>query len=154
MRLFSLHFYETQCYGRLAVIVNFPWCFACFAYRKLDFYYIACVLCDTNWSNLKQLKETEIILHLYWMNKNFFVRWGFICYTFAGWKVRCAEYFPHSTYFEGIHSSAVRNSASPQIHKTPENGGVNSSIAGPNAFSVPSNGNVEKLQALKNLAIH
>ncbi|XP_073048390.1 N-terminal acetyltransferase A complex auxiliary subunit NAA15-like [Primulina eburnea] len=70
------------------------------------------------------------------------------------WKVRCAEYFPYSTYFEGIHSSAVRSSASHQIHKIPENGGINSSISGPHAFSVPSNGNVEKLQALKNLAIH
>ncbi|KAI3455389.1 hypothetical protein Pfo_012052 [Paulownia fortunei] len=65
------------------------------------------------------------------------------------WKVRCAEYFPYSTYFEGSRSSAVPK----QIHKLPENGSRNSSFADQSAVSLSSNGNVEKLEALKDLVI-
>ncbi|PPS07049.1 hypothetical protein GOBAR_AA13594 [Gossypium barbadense] len=35
------------------------------------------------------------------------------------WKVRCAEYFPYSTYFEGSRSSAVNNLFNNQEGKTP-----------------------------------
>lgn len=62
---------------------------------------------------------------------------------YVGWKVRCAEYFPYSTYFEGRHCSTLAtNKDSKQAHA--ENG----SIEFP-----PSNGKVETLDALKNLAI-
>ncbi|XP_024969080.1 N-terminal acetyltransferase A complex auxiliary subunit NAA15 isoform X2 [Cynara cardunculus var. scolymus] len=56
------------------------------------------------------------------------------------WKSRCAGYFPYSSYFEGRHCSANRDSK--QAHT--ENGSVE---------FLPSNGKVEKLEALKNLAI-
>lgn len=42
----------------------------------------------------------------------------------AGWRSRCAEYFPYSTYFEGSKSSAVMNSPSQQIEGTPQNEGA------------------------------
>ncbi|XP_039154993.1 N-terminal acetyltransferase A complex auxiliary subunit NAA15-like [Eucalyptus grandis] len=38
------------------------------------------------------------------------------------WKLRCAEYFLHSTYFEGSCSSAVLKSSYNQISHNPENG--------------------------------
>ncbi|XVF74641.1 hypothetical protein PTKIN_Ptkin13bG0127600 [Pterospermum kingtungense] len=65
------------------------------------------------------------------------------------WKVRCAEYFPYSTYFEGIHSSAVRNLNS-QDGKTPVNGGASHPEINQSANSLVSNG---KLEAFKNLTI-
>ncbi|KAH6756597.1 tetratricopeptide repeat protein [Perilla frutescens var. hirtella] len=66
------------------------------------------------------------------------------------WKVRCAEYFPNSTYFEGSCSSAVSNSSYHQNHKLSENGNPNSSFADQCASA---NGNVEKLDSLKDLVI-
>ncbi|KAI3463358.1 hypothetical protein Pfo_020021 [Paulownia fortunei] len=71
----------------------------------------------------------------------------------ARWKVRCAEYFPHSTYFEGGHSSAVPSSAYHKLHKIPENGGINGSIADQNAIPSSSNGNIEKLGAFTDIVI-
>ncbi|KAI5660569.1 hypothetical protein M9H77_29362 [Catharanthus roseus] len=56
------------------------------------------------------------------------------------WRSRCAEYFPHSTYFGGSRSSAVMNStAQQQMGKIPENGG-----AGQNTTSISSNGKLEE----------
>uniref|UniRef100_A0A5B7AM12 Putative N-alpha-acetyltransferase 16, NatA auxiliary subunit n=1 Tax=Davidia involucrata TaxID=16924 RepID=A0A5B7AM12_DAVIN len=66
------------------------------------------------------------------------------------WKVRCAEYYPYSTYFEGSCSSAIPNSAYNQVHKNPENGGANHPDANKSAESLPSNG---KLEAFKDLVI-
>ncbi|MBA0745386.1 hypothetical protein Gogos_007963 [Gossypium gossypioides] len=66
------------------------------------------------------------------------------------WKVRCAEYFPYSIYFEGSRSSAVNNSLNNLDTETPLNGGANGPdiIHSGNAFT--SNG---KLEAFKNLKI-
>ncbi|KAA3489308.1 N-alpha-acetyltransferase 16, NatA auxiliary subunit-like [Gossypium australe] len=66
------------------------------------------------------------------------------------WKVRCAEYFPYSIYFEGSRSSAVNNSLNNLDTETPLNGGANGPdiIQSGNAFT--SNG---KLEAFKNLKI-
>ncbi|XVF26699.1 hypothetical protein REPUB_Repub14bG0040800 [Reevesia pubescens] len=66
------------------------------------------------------------------------------------WKVRCAEYFPYSTYFGGSRSSAVYNLLNNQDSKTPLNGGASHSEIGQSANSLISNG---KLEAFKNLAI-
>ncbi|OUZ99684.1 Tetratricopeptide repeat-containing domain [Macleaya cordata] len=66
------------------------------------------------------------------------------------WKVRCAEYFPFSCYFEGIHSSAVSKSADEKICKTPENGGLNHQKAGQSIDSHSVNG---KLETFKDLTI-
>ncbi|XP_060205680.1 N-terminal acetyltransferase A complex auxiliary subunit NAA15-like isoform X2 [Lycium barbarum] len=66
-------------------------------------------------------------------------------------KVRCAEYFPCSTYFGGIKSSAATSSANNQIQKSPANGAVGLN-AGEDS-SVSSNGRLEKLNALKDLHI-
>ncbi|XP_023770332.1 N-terminal acetyltransferase A complex auxiliary subunit NAA15 [Lactuca sativa] len=57
------------------------------------------------------------------------------------WKVRCADYFPYSTYFEGRHCSTL-NGNSDSNHSHAENGSI--------PF-LPSNGKVEK--GIKNLAI-
>ncbi|KAL8465775.1 hypothetical protein ACS0TY_035031 [Phlomoides rotata] len=66
------------------------------------------------------------------------------------WKVKCAEYFPHSLYFEGSLSSAHH-----KIHKLPENGtSPTSPFSDQVAHPPSSNGNIEKLEALKDLAIH
>ncbi|KAK6148894.1 hypothetical protein DH2020_016419 [Rehmannia glutinosa] len=63
-----------------------------------------------------------------------------------GWKVRCADYFPHSTYFEGSHSSAVAK----QMHKQPENGSNQNTTT---SFA-DQNGNVDKTEtALKDLVL-
>ncbi|CAI9286388.1 unnamed protein product [Lactuca saligna] len=51
------------------------------------------------------------------------------------WKKRCGEEFPYSTYFEGSLCSTQTN-----VSKAEENGGI-------------SNGKIEKLDAMKNLAI-
>ncbi|KAM3699872.1 hypothetical protein ACJW30_05G058200 [Castanea mollissima] len=65
------------------------------------------------------------------------------------WKVRCAEYFPFSTYFEGSRSSAIPNSAYNQICKRSENGSANHS-GGETGDSLASNG---KLETFKDLTI-
>ncbi|KAF5466665.1 hypothetical protein F2P56_016572 [Juglans regia] len=66
------------------------------------------------------------------------------------WKVRCAECFPYSTYFEGSCSSAVPNSAYNQIRKSSENGSANHLEGGETADSLASNG---RLEAFKDLTI-
>ncbi|XVF25039.1 hypothetical protein REPUB_Repub13aG0179400 [Reevesia pubescens] len=67
-----------------------------------------------------------------------------------GWKVRCAEYFPYSTYFEGSRSSAVHSLLNNHDSKTPVNGGASHPEISQSANSIISNG---KLEAFKNLAI-
>jgi len=70
----------------------------------------------------------------------FFIFFKFgIVNLLAGWKVRCAKFFPYSTYFEGSRSSAVN-----QISKSTENGSSN------HVESAPSNG---KLETFKDLII-
>ncbi|KAF2323305.1 hypothetical protein GH714_034540 [Hevea brasiliensis] len=66
------------------------------------------------------------------------------------WKVRCADYFPYSTYFEGKCSSAMPNSVYNQIGKNHENGSASLPGGGKIADSVASNG---KLEAFKELTI-
>ena len=66
----------------------------------------------------------------------------------VGWKVRCAEYFPYSTYFEGSRSSAMPNSAY-KTNRNSENGSANHS-GGETADSLASNG---KLEAFVDLTI-
>ncbi|KAH1066500.1 hypothetical protein J1N35_031487 [Gossypium stocksii] len=66
------------------------------------------------------------------------------------WKVRCAEYFPYSIYFEGSRCSAVKNSLNNLDTETPLIRGANGPdiIQSGNAFT--SNG---KLEAFKNFKI-
>ncbi|XP_038999817.1 N-terminal acetyltransferase A complex auxiliary subunit NAA15-like [Hibiscus syriacus] len=66
------------------------------------------------------------------------------------WKVRCAEYFPYSTYFEGSRSSAVHNSLNNLDINTTVNGGASYPGISGSENSVASNG---KLEAFKNLTI-
>lgn len=66
------------------------------------------------------------------------------------WKVRCAEFFPYSTYFEGSQSSASPNSALNQICKTTINGSSSHSPGDNIVESVTSNG---KLASFKDLTI-
>ncbi|KAK2631891.1 hypothetical protein EUGRSUZ_L02309 [Eucalyptus grandis] len=61
------------------------------------------------------------------------------------WKLRCAEYFLHSTYFEGSRSSAVLKSSYNQISRNPENG-----LNHRHMDSLAPNG---KLEAFKDLSI-
>ncbi|XP_022714903.1 N-terminal acetyltransferase A complex auxiliary subunit NAA15-like isoform X1 [Durio zibethinus] len=66
------------------------------------------------------------------------------------WKVRCAGYFPYSTYFEGSRSSAVNNLLNNQDITTSVNGGTSHPEIKQSANSFIPNG---KLEAFKNLAI-
>ncbi|KAI0487862.1 hypothetical protein KFK09_027685 [Dendrobium nobile] len=62
------------------------------------------------------------------------------------WKARCAEYFPYSTYFEGLKSSAVVGLANGNEYSVPENGDLNHQVVGGST----QNGN---LHSFKDLAI-
>ncbi|TKY64516.1 N-alpha-acetyltransferase 16, NatA auxiliary subunit [Spatholobus suberectus] len=66
------------------------------------------------------------------------------------WKVRCAEYYPYSRYFEGSRSSASPNSAFNQSRMNSENETPNHSVGSQNVGSITSNG---KLEAFKDLTI-
>ncbi|XP_061338524.1 N-terminal acetyltransferase A complex auxiliary subunit NAA15 [Gastrolobium bilobum] len=66
------------------------------------------------------------------------------------WKVRCAEFFPYSTYFEGCHSSASPNTILNQRCKSTENGISTHSAGDHDVECVTSNG---KLEAFKDLTI-
>ncbi|RDX81112.1 N-terminal acetyltransferase A complex auxiliary subunit NAA15, partial [Mucuna pruriens] len=66
------------------------------------------------------------------------------------WKVRCSEFFPYSTYFEGSRSSASPNSALNQICRSAVNGSSNHSVGDHSAEPITSNG---KLEAFKDLTI-
>ncbi|XP_010254211.1 PREDICTED: N-alpha-acetyltransferase 16, NatA auxiliary subunit-like isoform X1 [Nelumbo nucifera] len=67
------------------------------------------------------------------------------------WKTRCAEYFPFSTYFEGIRSSAFSKSAEDKILNTRQNGDLNNHHeATQRGDSYSVNG---KLEAFNNLTI-
>ncbi|CAK9174650.1 unnamed protein product [Ilex paraguariensis] len=70
----------------------------------------------------------------------------------SGWKVRCKEYFPYSTYFEGSHSSVVAKSTYNEIHKNLENRGANHPDGSQIREPLSANG-IEKLKAFKDLAI-
>ncbi|KAF1865787.1 hypothetical protein Lal_00021788 [Lupinus albus] len=65
----------------------------------------------------------------------------------ARWKVRCAEYFPYSTYFEGNLSSASPNSVFNKLRKNSENESPNHSH-GQNVDSVTSNRNIAAFKDL------
>ncbi|WJX48860.1 N-alpha-acetyltransferase 16, NatA auxiliary subunit [Trifolium repens] len=65
------------------------------------------------------------------------------------WKVRCAEYFPYSTYFEGRHSSASPNSSFNQLRKNSEKDSSNHSVGNQNAVST----NTSNGKAFENLTI-
>ncbi|XVE88962.1 hypothetical protein DITRI_Ditri19aG0112000 [Diplodiscus trichospermus] len=65
------------------------------------------------------------------------------------WKLRCPEYFPYSTYFEG-KSSSVHNLLNNQDSEIPVNGGASYPEISQSANSFISNG---KLEAFKNLTL-
>lgn len=71
--------------------------------------------------------------------------------SFPGWKVRCSEYFPYSTYFEGNCSSAMPNSVYNQIGKNHENGSASLPGGGKLVDSIASNGKLE--EAFKEITI-
>ncbi|KAH0434372.1 hypothetical protein IEQ34_026832 [Dendrobium chrysotoxum] len=60
------------------------------------------------------------------------------------WKVRCAEYFPYSTYFEGLKSSAVVGLANGNEYSVPENGDLNHQVVGGST----QNGNLHSFKDL------
>ncbi|KAE8718414.1 E3 ubiquitin-protein ligase [Hibiscus syriacus] len=66
------------------------------------------------------------------------------------WKVRCAEYFPYSTYFEGSRSSALQNSLNNMDGETTVNGDPSHPEISGSESAATSNG---KLEAFKNLTI-
>ncbi|WOG99228.1 hypothetical protein DCAR_0518576 [Daucus carota subsp. sativus] len=66
------------------------------------------------------------------------------------WKVRCSEYFPYSTYFEGCKSSVVTRN---NVQDDPVYGSINHQEADQSAMPLSSNGTLENVEALKNLVI-
>lgn len=79
--------------------------------------------------------------HLWYLKLSFF--------SVAGWKVRCAEYFPYSTFFEG-HCTGKSTMAHNQILTNPENGVAIHNRVDQSAKAIASNG---KLEAFKKLTI-
>ncbi|KAJ0006667.1 hypothetical protein Pint_29917 [Pistacia integerrima] len=65
------------------------------------------------------------------------------------WKVRCAEYFPYSTFFEG-NCAGKSTIAHNQTLTNPENGGAIHNGVNQSADAIASNG---KLEAFKDLTI-
>ncbi|RWR77484.1 Tetratricopeptide repeat-containing domain-containing protein [Cinnamomum micranthum f. kanehirae] len=63
------------------------------------------------------------------------------------WRARCAEYFPFSTYFGGLRSSAISQSACQESLNAPENGGVNSQES-KSGDTHSLNGNIEAFKAV------
>ncbi|XP_027125429.1 N-terminal acetyltransferase A complex auxiliary subunit NAA15 [Coffea arabica] len=64
------------------------------------------------------------------------------------WKLRCAEYFPYSTYFGGKKCSAITKLAHHQTEETSESAGT----VNPHATEFSTNGNLEKSEGSKDLA--
>ncbi|GMH15945.1 hypothetical protein Nepgr_017786 [Nepenthes gracilis] len=67
------------------------------------------------------------------------------------WKIRCAKYFPHSTYFEGKRSSSVSSTYLNLLCQNPENGAGNPHEDTQPSGSVAMNG---KLEAFKDLKLY
>ncbi|KAF3522933.1 hypothetical protein F2Q69_00051932 [Brassica cretica] len=65
--------------------------------------------------------------------------------TIAGWKARCTEYFPCSTYFEGKRSSVMPDSVYNSSRKSNENGDTPSHPMGQTELS---DGQLEALKSL------
>lgn len=68
-------------------------------------------------------------------------------YTIAGWKSRCAEYFPFSTHFEGKRSSVMPDSVYNSSLKSNENGDT------PNHPMGQTELNDGQLEAFKSLTV-
>ncbi|XP_043726271.1 N-terminal acetyltransferase A complex auxiliary subunit NAA15-like [Telopea speciosissima] len=66
------------------------------------------------------------------------------------WKARCAEYFPLSTYFEGLYSSAIAKYALEKMSKAPQNGVPSHQEVFRSRLTHSSNG---KLEAFKDLTV-
>ncbi|KAK6912114.1 hypothetical protein RJ641_024207, partial [Dillenia turbinata] len=66
------------------------------------------------------------------------------------WKLRCADYFPYSTYFGGSQSSALPTAAYNQVSKNAANGTVNHAGVSQSVDFLASNG---KLEGFKDLTI-
>lgn len=73
----------------------------------------------------------------------------FFFFYVAGWKVRCAEYFLYSTFFEG-NFAGKSTMAHNQSLTNPENGGAIHNGVNQSADAIASNG---KLEAFKDLTI-
>ncbi|GAB4842023.1 N-alpha-acetyltransferase 16, NatA auxiliary subunit [Ancistrocladus abbreviatus] len=65
------------------------------------------------------------------------------------WKVRCAAYFPYSTYFEGSKSSAVSSNHLNSEYQNSENGLSSPTMVAQPAGSVATNGKLEAFRDLK-----
>lgn len=73
-----------------------------------------------------------------------------MCFYFVGWKVRCCEYFPYSTYFEGYKSSVVTRN---KVQDNPVHGSINHQEADQSAAPLSLNGTLETIEALKDLVV-
>lgn len=69
--------------------------------------------------------------------------------SLSGWKARCVEYFPYSTYFGGrCSSSAVPHGAGQEINNAPESGRMNHCREDKHGDARSLNGNVEAFKEL------
>uniref|UniRef100_N1QQB2 NMDA receptor-regulated 1-like protein n=1 Tax=Aegilops tauschii TaxID=37682 RepID=N1QQB2_AEGTA len=69
------------------------------------------------------------------------------------WKVRCAEYFPCSTYFEGVKSAITAHIPGSTSESSPENGDVPSPQAKLEGDAHSLNGTVHVVDDLSNLSM-
>lgn len=69
------------------------------------------------------------------------------------WKVRCAEYFPCSTYFEGVKSATAAYIADNGFESTPENGVVPNPQGKVSGDACTLNGTLHIVDELSNLSV-
>ncbi|KAL6614916.1 hypothetical protein ACP70R_037186 [Stipagrostis hirtigluma subsp. patula] len=70
------------------------------------------------------------------------------------WKARCAEYFPYSTYFEGIKSNLAAYSVDSNLDNSPENGiALNPQTRQKDGDALTLNGTVHVVDDMSSLSI-
>jgi len=76
-------------------------------------------------------------------------------HTFStGWKTRCAEYFPYSTYFEGVKSAIAAYVVDHNLENSPENGiALNPQLKSNKGEAGTLNGTVHIVDDLSSLSI-
>lgn len=70
-----------------------------------------------------------------------------------GWKARCAEYFPYSTYFGGIMSAITTNSVNHSSDIAPENGLLGQQVKTKGEEVLSLNGSVHVVDGMNSLSI-
>lgn len=138
--------YQKNPLPHVKVVAGEPWnSFWWVMYKNFVTVNFIYLICDLVFLHAMEIVKLKIMLVWFKLIGSLLI----MLFYFIGWKERCAEYFPYSTYFGGIHSSATANSAYNQKSENAVNGSMNHSSV-QNADSLASNG---KLESFKELTI-